>query len=95
MLPLRLRESFALACKIDVQCECSAWGHCRIIQITSAVEIAMKGVCEISRLMMTARGAPVVCMDSLECYQKSKRGDEEVMGCISLLAAMCGAGVAW
>ena len=36
-----------------------------------------------------------MCMDNLEFHQKSKRGDQEVMGCISLLAAMCGAGVAW
>ena len=46
-------------------------------------------------MVTTAIGAPVMCMDNLECYQKSEWGDEEVMGCISLLAAMCGAGVAW
>ena len=59
-------------------------------------EAINKGLCEISKLMITAAiGAPVVCINSLECYQKSEWGNEEVMGCISLLAAMCGAGVAW
>ena len=48
--------------------------HRRIAQITSAVQLSTKGFCEISKLMMTARGL-LLCAWTIWSFTRRANGE--------------------